>query len=282
MPLTVRCKLLLLFILLHAASAQSQQQAEPPECMQVIRLTLGAIPWTSASLTHLWSKKISRHLDDTSCIELSFKSARNFEQFIEAAIVGDFDIAHVPAHIASYLILHHGFTAIAQGEWDGDTLFVTRLDSTIESIDDSAKAIIAVPDPLALVTLFAKQFYASQPSAIPRYLEFSNHDAVLHALLEGQVDSGVILAPIYNGYSRVIKGKLRILQRVKTNTQGYLIARENIDPLSATAVIDSLSSFDIGTDLLWAKWLPISSNQVAQLHVHYAEYVKIINSKFGH
>ena len=268
----------ILFVLTLSVAGTSLAQGPASiangNCQSLRSITIGIVPWTSADLTQIWAHKLGQYFKLNSCIDAKFESAQDYRHFIERAINGDYNYIDVPPHVGSYMILKHQFRVIGIEDWESDTLFVARLGSGISTIEQAARRPVGIPDPLAAVTQIAKAYFAKLSLSPPRYINFHNHNSVLSAVLNAEVDSGVIISPIYNSYQHLLKDRIRILHREPADLVGLLLARPGTSDDSIEQLNKLLAGFDEGTTKLWQKWLPVDPARIENFHQREAESVQ--------
>lgn len=239
-------------------------------CKAPLTFHIGVVPWAPAAMNQIWASRLNKHLNDY-CINATFGSAKSFEEFLKKTLKGDFQLADVPPHMASYLILHRNMNAIAIEDWKAEVLFITKSTSNIHILQDMKNQPVILPDPLSMVSYVAHPKVSEYTNKL-QYV--SDHHMVLKGVLNDQAPIGVLISPLLNSLKSVVKDKIRIIHKVNRQLPGVLISTKSIKPNNSKRLVNALSQFDLGNDKIWQKWHSATPERVKQLHIEQAPYVK--------
>lgn len=239
-------------------------------CESPLTFHIGVVPWAPAAMNQIWAARLNKHLNQ-HCIQATFGSAASFKEFLNKTIKGEFDLANLPPHMASYLILHHGMSAIAIEDWDAHLIFITQSTSHINALQDLRGQSVVMPDPLSLVSFIALPKVSELTSKID-YV--SDHHMVLKSILEKQYQVGVMVSPMLKSLESVVQGKVKIIHQENQQLPGVLVSTHPPKHLDAHKLMSALSKFDLGNDRIWQKWQPASPEKIKQLHAEQAHHVK--------
>lgn len=249
-------------------------------------VVFGLTPWLSPDVTSLWLNKIEKQLRNSQCIKFKYQSASDFESYVRNGINGQYDILNAPPHIASYLMNHHQFRIVAREALEGQAIIIKLKSTNISSLDQLNHRKLAVPDPLAVVTLLAKEAFNKPNHTInPDYIYYQHHNEVVHAVMAGEMDAGVIFSPIYETYKKHSDDNLQILHTFPPYIDGWVIASGKLPTqlvLDIQATLVALQSEDKG---IWAPWLRVSPAALQSLHDTFrqsAEYLELFLSSPTH
>jgi len=233
------------------------------------------VPITSANLTEVWAARMNRQVQKNGCYQLSFSSAHDFEHYIEKANNKAFDVLAAPAHIASYLIETAGFKPVAFLVWESRYLYVVRNNSGIASIGRLNGRTLALPEPMAEVSILAKKEMADLQQNIS-YQHFSDFKQIFDALLEGRVDAGVVLSPFYNAYKKRTNIQLRPVYSAPFPSHGVLIAAPHVSEYNRVGLFNTLAALEPNADLFWQSFEPVTKDAIKALHLKQAQSVSTL------
>jgi ABC-type phosphate/phosphonate transport system substrate-binding protein len=249
-------------------------------CHSKTTLSFGMVPMVSARLTDLWTSKINRQVQKKSCFKLSFSSAGDFEQYIDKARQGHFDVLAVPPHIASYLIATAGFKPVAFLVWESSYLYVVPDASSITSIDQIAGGTIALPDPLAEASILAQKEISVTHSDVS-FQHYGNFNQIIKALLAGSTDVGIVLSPFYNAYKKRAGIKVRVVHEMPFPSHGMLLAAPHTSEYSRAKLFETLASFEANSGFFWKSFDAVSQQQIETLHRVQAASVETLKRLVG-
>lgn len=243
-------------------------------------LSYGVPPWLGSAIAEHWSRQVGQHLHQHACIETSFRSDRDYASYLQSALRGKYDVMDMPPHMASYLAQRHGFLLLVSDRFEQGTmaLFV-RPDSSIRQLSDIHGKTVALPDPLAIVSLATEQLLAEQ-HIIANFRFFGRHDRVVTAVASGRADVGAVFSPILDSYHERAHSALRLLAR-QLPLQGWLVARPDLDPALQARLTTALGNFPGGQSALLPSWTAISAADVEQLHRDMLGYVELLEQRLA-
>ncbi len=238
-----------------------------PPCATKTSYSFGMVPVASANLFTVWSEKINRELAKSSCYQLIFQSAGDFNRYIDKAKSNAFDILAVPAHLASYLISNHGYQSMAFLVWESKYLYVTRRDSKLSTLQQFEGIKLALPDPLAETSILVKADLKQLNKPV-QYQHYQNYNLVLHALMDSSVDAAVMISPFYNGYKARphIENSTVVIHSMPFPSHGMLLAAPYITTDQRDTLLTNLASLKSGSGFLWDSFQPALPEQVKELH----------------
>lgn len=245
-------------------------------------VVFGLTPWLSPEVTSLWLNQIEKQLRNRQCIKFKYQSASDFESYVRNGINGTYDILNAPPHIASYLINQHQFKVIAREALQGQAIVIKLKSANLSSLEQLNHRRLAVPDPLAVVTLLAKEAFNEPNRKInPDYIYYQHHNEVVHAVMGGDIDAGIIFSPIFETYQKHSNGNLQIMHTFATNIDGWAIASSNLPQSLASDIQAVLLAFQPKDKGIWAPWLKVSPADLQSLHDTYrisAENLELVLS----
>ncbi len=154
----------------------------------------------------------------------------------QAAFLGS--LLYVEAHAA------HGVTPLvcprnARGEPWFESLVVVRADSPVQSLGDLAGRTVAVPPP---DSLSANWLRAAATGGVPfTSRSFAHHQAVVHEVLRGDCDAGVVKDRVAAGY---LGRGLRVVARSGPVPGSPLVVARGVDRAFAEALAGALLRLD--------------------------------------
>ncbi len=244
------------------------------------RIIFGVSPWVSSQVASLWSEKISSHFKAQTCYSVKFQSKANYEKFIASALAGEYDIIHLPPHIASYLIKEHQFKPVAIGFYHTDIVIFSNAEKGIKQVRDLEGEIIAVPDPLGLVTLVAREKIEAVLHSPPDFKYFGKHDYVVSAVLKDQAMAGVAISTLLDAYVSPFRENIHIIKTFTKNMDGIVVARPKLDDDVLISIRNALFSFKANDFTLWKSWKPVSEAEIKALHIQQEPYVGFLKRYF--
>lgn len=255
--------LLLSWLLSTESSAFACQTGTP--------VTMGVTPWLSSSHAEAWSRKLGRHLQQ-HCLLVTFRSNKDFVDYVEAARTGAYAFVDTPPHLAVHLMTQHDFAAIAQDRrGSGSVAFISRVEQPLTLADLHGKTL-ALPDPLGFVSLVAEQTLADL-SVQARLRYIGRHDRVIAAVLQGEADAGAIFSPVLHSHHQRGHRPLHVITSLLPH-QGIVLAHPETPESLRQQFRDSLLSFDPGDDTLAPAWEALTAAQLTALHTQMAPYAQ--------
>ncbi|NVK38418.1 MAG: PhnD/SsuA/transferrin family substrate-binding protein [Gammaproteobacteria bacterium] len=241
-------------------------------CVSYTQVRFGIVPWSSAEFNLIWSNKVKAHLYN-HCIRGEFSSAPDFERFIEKSINHEFDVAIVPPHIGSFLVIEYGMPVIAIDNWDAKIILLTQKTSSIQTISDLDKIKISLPDPLSYVSMWTRS--ALQASSPNMNFHGSNNHA-LQQLLDNKVQAAVLVSPVFNHLKPFLKDKIRVAHTFEAPLNGLMVNTNNLDHKLTQNIFDALQSFDytFHTSRLWQTW---STPNIATLNLMHMQQAHLVD-----
>lgn len=183
------------------------------------------------------------YLGRTTPYRYRLRVARGYGDAVEDLVAGRThgaflgSLLYVQAHAA------HGVVPLvrprnARGEPTFESVLVVREDSPVRGLGDLARRSVAVPPP---DSFSAKWLRVASPGAAFVERTFAHHEAVVHQVLRGACDAGVVkerVAALYLGRG------LRIVARSGPMPGSPFVVPKGAEPAFARAIAESLLALD--------------------------------------
>ncbi len=183
------------------------------------------------------------YLGRTTPYRYRLRVARGYGDAVEDLVAGRThgaflgSLLYVQAHAA------HGVLPLvrprnAQGKPTFESVLVVREDSPVRGLDDLARRAVAVPPP---DSFSANWLRAASPGASFAERTFAHHEAVVHQVLRGACDAGVVKERVAAPY---LGRGLRIVARSGPMPGSPFVVPKSVEPAFAQAVASALLALD--------------------------------------
>jgi phosphonate transport system substrate-binding protein len=210
-------------------------------------LKLGLFPYLSPQRLAEIYKPLASYLENQLHQPVRLISAKDFRSFIDATQRGDFDIALTAPHLARLAELDAGYRPIATYATTVSGLLVVRRNSAIRTASMLRGAVIALPDPLAVVNLLMQTYLASQglqPGKDYRFITRGTHNNAALAVTSGEATAAVIGALPFGQLPDALRTQLRIIGTTASVRSLFFMVNPRLDPAIANRVQAALLSFN--------------------------------------
>ncbi len=193
---------LLLLPIDSARAEQTQTLAAQPDQKTNSSDTLyfGLLPYLSTTaLIKTW-QPFANLIEKTLHKKVIIKTAPDFRSFIQRTAEGRYDLLMTAPHFAALAVKTHGYRVIAGHDHDLAGDIVVAKTATFQSINDLRGKTIAIPDPLAAVSLLAEltlKQYGLTPNKDIRIKTTASHNTALVDVAEGRAAAAVTVGGLY-------------------------------------------------------------------------------------
>jgi ABC-type phosphate/phosphonate transport system substrate-binding protein len=219
---TIKLIICLGFICLCSVSFAREKHAQ--------KITLGIYPLLSTHyLTHRMQPLVD-YIRATGVDSVTIKVDLSYENFINNARRGDYDIVQAPAHIAAYLIEKGYYEPVIMWDFTFSSVILTTTNSPLQRISDLKNKIIAIPNHYAFVTIAAIS-HLEDAGLIEnkeyKLLRKGTHDRTFMAIMREEADAGIMSSATLSMVDTEIRKDLKILTKIENLAADLLLVRKN-------------------------------------------------------
>jgi len=141
-------------------------------------------------------------------------TAADFRSFFESARHGEYPLIGIAPHGARLMQREAGYVPLASARRELHPCLVVAADSPLQRLSDLRGTRLATPDRLAIVNSLARRALHDAGLDVARELtfhEYPSHSAVLAAVLQGDVQVGVLSSTVWLRTSPAEREGLRLL-----------------------------------------------------------------------
>ena len=191
-------RFIFLFVSLAMASllnpmAQAMASADKPS------YTLGVFPHMPPQELESVFGPIAAAISKAIDADVTFKSASTFQMFMDKLDEQTFDIAYVQPFDYVYIADKYGYKPLAAISEPLATMFVVKVDSNIEGLDDLRGKKIGFPPPVAAVSYLGKAYLKQKGIDLNKDIKISHYKSHLSCLQQvviGSIDVCGTAAPM--------------------------------------------------------------------------------------
>jgi phosphonate transport system substrate-binding protein len=241
-------------------------------------LTLGLFPFLSPQQLVMYYQPLASYLENQLHRPVKLGSTKDFHSFIDATQRGDFDIVLTAPHLAW---LAHANTVSG--------LLVVKRSSEIHSASGLRGGVIAIPDPLAVVTLLMESYLAKQglqSGKDYRFITRGTHNNAALSVTSGEAAAAVIASLAYEKLPDAPRTQLRIIGRTAAVSSVFFMVNKHLDQSTADAVQAALLHFNdtaAGQAFLqqthYQRILPADSHSLSSMSVYALQIQRMIRNK---
>lgn len=194
------------------------------------KVSFGIYPLLSTSLLTHRMKPLADYIRSTGVDSVTIEVDLCYEDFIQKARKGDYDLVQAPAHIAAYLIEKGNYKPVTMSDFTFSSVILTTASSPLQSISDLKNKIIAIPNPYAFVTIAAIAHL--KDAGLTEGKEYTlqtkaTHDRTLMALMRKEVDAGIMSSAMLSMVDTTVSKNLKILAKIDSLTADLMLVRKN-------------------------------------------------------
>jgi len=176
-------------------------------------LRLGLLPFLTPSVLIKKFHPMIEYLETTQERPVIVTSAPDFETYISRIEQGKYDLFLAAPHISAYTEQHYNSKRLAGFKRQSKGYFVVHKDSNIYSIKQLKNRTLAMPDPLAIISLLGEWTLVENSLRLDHDVirHYTTHDNALLLVANGRQDAAVVGVSSFDHASNRIKSKLRVL-----------------------------------------------------------------------
>lgn len=252
-------------------------------------LTLGLFPFLSPQQLVMYYQPLASYLENQLHRPVKLGSTKDFHSFIVATQRGDFDIVLTAPHLAWLAQANAGYRPIATYANTVSGLLVVKRSSEIHSASGLRGGVIAIPDPLAVVTLLMESYLAKQglqSGKDYRFIARGTHNNAALSVTSGEAAAAVIASLAYEKLPDAPRTQLRIIGRTAAVSSVFFMVNKHLDQSTADAVQAALLRFNdtaAGQAFLqqthYQRILPADSHSLSSMSVYALQIQRMIRNK---
>ncbi len=176
--------------------------------------------------------KVSREfLGERSESRIVAPTAAHYDQFVDALMRGEYDMALVGPHSGTLAMQRAGYQQLLQCDGALKALLVVEKNSGYRNPQDLKGLIVALPDHLTVTSMLGAEFfrppYTGQPVEVSyKYNDFQNLGPLM--ALRGEAAAAVIADSAWNMISPQIRSDLRVMAESKPVPQMMLLIHSRV------------------------------------------------------
>ena len=210
-------------------------------------LKLGLFPYLSPQRLARIYQPLANYLESQLHQPVKLVSAKNFRSFIDATQRGDFDIVMTAPHLAWLAEADAGYHPIATYANTVSGLLVVKRSTAIRAATGLRGGIIAIPDPLAVVTLLMQSYLTTQglqPGKDYRFITRGTHNNAALAVTSGDATAAVIGALPFGQLPGSLRTQLRIIGGTASVRSLFFMVNPHLDQALTNAIQAALLRFN--------------------------------------
>lgn len=209
-------------------------------------LVIGLFPNLSPQRQFRLYQLLAEYLRQRLARPVQLYTAKNPRAFVEATQHGDFDIVLTPPHLAWMAEHEAGYRPLATYASTIRGLLVVALSSGLHSATELRGRTIAIPDPLAIVTMLGVAYL--QEAGLRRdmdyhFLSWGSHNNAALAVINGEAPAAILGALSFGQMPETVRSKLRIIGETPEVKSFFFMANPRLTPATVQAVQDALLAF---------------------------------------
>ena len=173
-------------------------------------------------------------------------TAKTPRAFVEATQHGDFDIALTPPHLAWLAEHEAGYRPLATYASTIRGLLAVAASSRLHTTAELRGRTIAIPDPLAIVTILGVAYLQQaglRRDIDYRFLNRGSHSNAALAVINGEAPAAILGALSFSQFPETMRSKLRVIGTTPEVKSFFFMANPRLPPSAARAVLDALLAF---------------------------------------
>lgn len=209
-------------------------------------LVIGLFPNLSPQRQFRLYQLLADYLQQRLARPVQLYTAKTPRAFIEATQRGSFDIVLTPPHLAWLAEHEAGYRPLATYASPIRGLLVVAASSGLHTAAELRGHDIAIPDPLAFVTILGVAYLQEtglRRDIDYRFLNRGTHNNAALAVINGEVPAAIINVLFFNQLPEAARGKLRIIGATTAVKSFFFMTNSRLSPATAGTVQDALLSF---------------------------------------
>ncbi|GCB02335.1 periplasmic binding protein-related protein [Sulfuriferula multivorans] len=209
-------------------------------------LTFGVFPNLSPERQFRLYQLLTDYLEQRLARPIQLYTAKTPRAFIDATQLGNFDIVLTPPHLAWLAEQEAGYRPLATYTGTINGLLVVAAASRLRSAAELRGSTIAIPDPLAIVTMLGISFL--QETGLRRGTDYQfvnrgSHNNAALAVINGEVPAAIVGGLSYSQFPENMRSKLRIIGTTIKVKSFFFMANPLLPPTTVQAVREALLTF---------------------------------------
>ncbi|OSM00148.1 putative ABC transporter periplasmic protein [Magnetofaba australis IT-1] len=195
---------------LHPASAQPATVSDAG--VQVV-LKLGILPYLSPRTLFKRWEPLRAALQERLGRPVQFRTAPDYTTFSQRVAAHEYDVALSTSHLGRLAQVDAGLTPLARPVKPLYGVVIAQ-DPQIQTLADLSGRSVALPDPLAIVSLMGEELLRQaglEPGLNPEIIHFPGHRAAALGVRVGQADAAIISRFAFGFLPPADKAHLRVI-----------------------------------------------------------------------
>lgn len=182
------------------------------------QIVIASYPYASPGILKKRFKPLVNFLEQRTKKQVSVVIAKSYQDLINEAIKGKYDLVTCPSHIAAALWQDQQFHPVMHWRGTFSSRLLVKQNSPVKTIADLKDRSIAIPDFQALVTQAMENHLKNAKLLNSRDYQFivrSTHDRALYELLRGKVDAAIISSSFHAKLQKPFDQNIKILEEIE-------------------------------------------------------------------
>ena len=212
----------------------------------VTPLVIGLFPNLSPRRQFHLYQPLADYLERRLARPVQLYTAKTPRAFVEATQLGNFDIVLTPPHLAWLAEQEAGYRPLATYASTIRGVLVVAASSGLHTAAELKGSEIAIPDPLAFVTILGVAYLQEaglHQDIDYRFLNRRTHNNAALAVINGEVPAAIINILFFNQLPETVRSKLRIIGATPAVKSFFFMANPRLSPTTVGAVQDALLAF---------------------------------------
>ena len=209
-------------------------------------LTFGVFPNLSPERQFRLYQPLADYLEQWLARPIQLYTAKTPRAFVEATQLGNFDIVLTPPHLAWLAEQEAGYLPLATYTGTIKGLLVVAATSHLHSAAELKGSTIAIPDPLAIVTMLGVSFLQEtglRRGTDYRFVNRGSHNNAALAVINGEVQAAILGGLSFSQFPESMRSKLRIIGTTPKVKSFFFMANPRLPTTTVEAVRDALLTF---------------------------------------
>lgn len=238
-------------------------------------LTIGLFPDLSPRNLLARYLPLARYLEIQLQRPVQLYTAKNFRAFIEDSRRSDFDIVVTAPHLAWLAAEENSYQPMVQFSNRIRGIVIVAASSSLRTPQQLKGHDIAVPDPLALVTLLAEQRLKQAGLSRGRDYRFigrGNHNNAMLAVAQGDFTAALVSLNNLTIFSPTLREKVRVIDATDTTPGIFFMAHPHLSSAHIQAIQtallhfgDTLAGKQFVSQMQMGDIIPASSQELAKM-----------------
>lgn len=210
-------------------------------------LTIGVFPSISPQNQLARYLPLAHYLESQLLRPVQLYTAKNFRTFIEAGRRNDYDIVVTAPHFAWLAAQESGYQPLVQFSGTIRGVLIVGASSHLRTLQQLKGHDIAIPDPLALITLLAEQRFKHAGLSRDRDYHFigrGNHSNAIFAVAQGDFSAAVVSLNNLTEFSPTLRRKVRVIDATETAPATFFMVNPRLSAAHIQAIRSALLRFN--------------------------------------